>query len=109
MSAAFCIHPGDNVATLLAETTPGSVIIQGETSTEITTREAIPAAHKIAIANIPAGEPVIKYGWPIGRATRLIEIGEWVHLHNLASNYDERSGTLDLHTGSPTDSNDAYV
>ena len=83
--------------------------VLGAASSEIIAREAITAAHKIGIARIVAGELVIKYGWPIGRATRLIEIGEWVHLHNLASNYDQRSGTLELHTGSPTDTADAYV
>jgi len=109
MTTAFCIHRDDNVATLLADTAPGKVSVIGEINTELVVAEAIVAAHKIAIARIPAGAPVIKYGWPIGRATRTIEIGEWVHLHNLSSRYDERSGTLDLHTGSPTDTNDAYV
>ena len=109
MATAFCIHRDDNVATLLTDTGPGAVSVIGETMMELATRETIAAAHKIAMVRIPAGEPVIKYGWPIGRATRAIEIGEWVHLHNLASNYDERSGTLDLHTGSPTDTTDAYV
>ena len=109
MTAAFCIHRADNVATLIAATEPGVVTILGEASAQIVAREAIAAAHKIAIARIPAGELVIKYGWPIGSATRSIEIGDWVHLHNLASNYDERSGTLNLHTGSPTDTTDAYV
>jgi len=109
MSFAFCIHRADNVATLLTDTGPGAVSVIGEMTVEFVASEAISAAHKIALIKIPAGEPVIKYGCPIGRATRTIEIGEWVHLHNLASNYDERSGTLDLHTGSPTDITDAYV
>jgi hypothetical protein len=109
MTAAFCIHRADNVATLLAATGPGTVTIVGEASAVIAAREPIATAHKIAIAPIPEGGLVIKYGWPIGSATRPIAAGDWVHLHNLASNYDERSGTLDLHTGSPTDTTDAYV
>ena len=109
MLTAFCIHRNDNVATLLADASPGVVSVIGETTTEIMATEAIAAAHKVAIAKIPAGAAVIKYGWPIGRATQTIEIGEWVHLHNLASHYDERSGTLELHTGSPTDTTDAYA
>jgi hypothetical protein len=109
MTSAFCIHREDNVATLLADSCIGPVTVLGEASSEIFAREAIAATHKIAISKILAGGQVIKYGWPIGRATQPIEIGDWVHLHNLASNYDERSGTLDLHTGSPTDTTDAYV
>jgi len=109
MTTAFCIHRDDNVATLLGPAEPGAVTILGEASARIVAREAIAAAHKIAIAPIPLGGAVIKFGWTIGRATRPIEVGQWVHLHNLASNYDERSSTLDLHTGSPTDTTDAYV
>ena len=36
-------------------------------------------------------------------ATREIEAGRWVHLHNLASSFDERSSSLDVHTGAATD------
>jgi hypothetical protein len=109
MTAAFCIHRDDNVATLLTPAEPGPVTILGEAAGEMIAREPIAAAHKIALAAIPAGGAVIKYGWTIGRAIRPIEAGDWVHLHNLASNYDERSSTLDLHTGSPTDTTAAYV
>jgi hypothetical protein len=109
MSSAFRIHGADNVATLLSSTGPGVVTITGEASTQVVARESIAAGHKIALAPIPLDGAVTKYGWPIGRATRPIEAGEWVHLHNLASNYDERSSTLDPHTGLPTDTTDAYV
>ena len=36
-----------------------------------------------ALYPIKAGELVIKYGIPIGRATQDIEPGEWVHCHNV--------------------------
>ena len=42
--------------------------------------------HKYARRLIKAGEDVIKYGMPIGRATRDIAPGEHVHVHNLATN-----------------------
>ncbi len=109
MTQAFCIHRDDNVATLLSAAGPGAVAILGEVSARIVARESIAAMHKIALAPIPLGGAVIKYGCAIGRATRPIEVGEWIHLHNLASNYDARSSTLDLHTGRPTDTTDAYV
>jgi altronate hydrolase len=47
-------------------------------------REAVPAGHKIALAAIAAGEPVLRFGQPIGLAERAIAAGEHVHIHNLA-------------------------
>ena len=55
------------------------------------------------IQNIRAGEDVIKYGVRIARATKDIRAGEWVHLHNIRSVYDERSSHLDAMTGAPKD------
>ena len=48
--------------------------------------------HKYAVRPIAEGEDVIKYGMPIGHATRAIAVGEHVHSHNLATNL---SGTLE--------------
>jgi altronate hydrolase len=55
---------------------------RGET---ILAREAIPRGHKIALAAIAQGAPVIKYGLPIGVARCPIPAGAWVHSHNLES------------------------
>lgn len=49
----------------------------------------VPAGHKIATSRIEKGERVIKYGEPIGVATKTIEKGEWVHTHNVKSALDE--------------------
>jgi len=49
----------------------------------VTTLEEIPMGHKVALRDIEAGEPVVKYGFPIGEATRRIRAGEHVHTHNL--------------------------
>lgn len=49
----------------------------------------IPAGHKVALTAIARGEEVIKYGRRIGRASRDIEKGEWVHSHNLRTALDE--------------------
>lgn len=48
--------------------------------------------HKYARRVLRAGEDVVKYGMPIGHATRDIAVGEHVHVHNLATNL---GGTLD--------------
>ena len=68
------IHPTDTVAVALQEL-PG-----------------IPAGHKFALRDIAEGENVIKYGYPIGHAKRLIRKGELVDHNNIATNL---SGTLD--------------
>ncbi|MBR6744624.1 MAG: altronate dehydratase [Clostridia bacterium] len=49
----------------------------------------VPAGHKYALRPIAEGEAVVKYGEIIGRATRPITEGEWVHTHNLRSHLDE--------------------
>ncbi|MBQ8427300.1 MAG: altronate dehydratase [Clostridia bacterium] len=49
----------------------------------------IPAGHKFALNDIKMGEPIIKYGQIIGRATTNILKGEWVHTHNVKSHLDE--------------------
>ncbi len=51
----------------------------------------IPAGHKFALKDIKEGEYVVKYGEIIGRATRDIKKGEWVHTHNLKSHLDENA------------------
>ena len=41
--------------------------------------------HKYALRDIVKGEPVVKYGFPIGEAVCDIKAGEHVHTHNLKS------------------------
>lgn len=92
MSSArvILISARDNVATALEPLSPGQVIeVNGH---EITVREPIASGHKIAIVDIASGEPVMKYGSPIGTATSHIETGAHVHVHNVAS----RRGRGDL-------------
>ena len=48
-------------------------------------RETIASGHKMALTRIASGEPVVKYGSPIGTATVDIEAGAHVHVHNVAS------------------------
>ena len=109
MPRGFQIDPRDNVATLIDDVSGGAVEIIGVDRREIMAMENISRGHKIALADIAAGAAVVKFGVRIGHASRPIAGGAWVHLHNLASDLDERSGTLDLHSGAPTDTNSAYV
>jgi altronate dehydratase small subunit len=101
----FKVHVQDNVATLLDDVQAGvSVHVLGaDGGGELVSQSDTTIGHKLALRPIAAGEPVIKYGVVIGTASCDIAAGEWVHLHNLASNFDARSQTLDLHTGAATD------
>ena len=65
---------------------------------EVLAQEAIPKGHKIALAAIAAGMPIIKYGLPIGIAKSDIAAGAWVHSHNLESGLH---GTRSYEASSP--------
>jgi altronate dehydratase len=83
VNAAIAISSDDNVATALEALEPGRVLdVAGR---QITVGAAIPRGHKIALRSIRAGEPVIKYGSPIGTATADIAAGMHVHTHNVES------------------------
>ncbi len=59
------VHPRDNVAIVVS---PDG----------LTLREFIPQSHKAALADIAAGEPILRYGQIIGLAARDIPQGAWV-------------------------------
>ena len=54
---------------------------------DLVVRDEIPLGHKVALHPIGAGARVLKFGVPIGRATRDIAKGELVQTHNLTSDY----------------------
>ena len=107
----FQVHPKDNVATAVEDVSAGAsaVIVAAVAENRVPVIESIARGHKVALQDIPAGGAVIKFGARIGHATQPIARGAWVHLHNLASDLDERSATLDLHSGAPTDTTSAYA
>jgi altronate hydrolase len=77
MEAAFQIAPADNVAVALRP------LAAGENAAGVTVASDVAKGHKIAVRPIAAGEPVLKFGFPIGTATRDIAPGEHVHTHNV--------------------------
>ena len=78
--AVLLIDPRDDVAVALTRLAPGESVTQN-----VAAAGEIPAGHKVALRAIAAGEPVRKYGWPIGHATADIAAGDHVHSHNLAT------------------------
>jgi len=83
MKPLLVITGRDNVATALRRLEVGQALTVGDG--ELVPRQVIPSGHKMAIAEIAEGAAVIKYGAPIGIATREIHAGDHVHTHNLAS------------------------
>ena len=103
MVKCFQINPEDNTAVLLNDASAGDEVEIVGGAGRIVLQQDIEYGHKVALADIPAGDAVVKYSICIGHSSQLIRAGEWVHLHNCASNYDERSATLNHHTGAVTD------
>jgi galactarate dehydratase len=69
------VHPDDNVAIILNE----DGVRQGSTFDDgLEAGEDIPRAHKIALRDIAAGEPILRYGQPIGIARGALRRGSWV-------------------------------
>jgi SAF domain len=81
--AALVISDRDNVATALEPLAAGRRLELGEHV--VTLLENVPSGHKVALRAIGAGQPVMKYGSPIGLASADIAAGAHVHTHNLAS------------------------
>jgi len=79
------LSPGDNVVVLARSIPAGATVRIDGKAFQIT--RALGLGHKLAARAIGAGEKIIKYGAPIGSATRAIEPGEHVHLHNIRSDY----------------------
>ena len=98
---ALKVTDKDNVATIFANgiTDGTEVEIRDKkgNSEPVTVRGDVPYGHKIAIADIAAGQTIVKYGESIGVASREIAVGDYVHVHNL----DSMRGRGDLEQGSP--------
>jgi hypothetical protein len=87
---AIRLDPHDNVATALVPLAAGDQVDLGG---PVTLADPVPRGHKFALCPIGQGEPVLKYGQPIGRATAPIRPGQHVHVHNLVSQRAGSGGT----------------
>ncbi|MPM73470.1 Galactarate dehydratase (L-threo-forming) [bioreactor metagenome] len=84
---AIMITAGDSVATVVTDVVQGDEVMVKSDAGEfkVISHHTIPFGHKIALRNVEKGGPVIKYGESIGKATKNIEIGDYVHVHNVES------------------------
>ncbi|MBB4153381.1 altronate hydrolase [Sphingomonas jinjuensis] len=79
MADALTIDARDDVATMLDDAPAGATVA------DLTLAEPVARGHKLARRALAAGDPILKFGYPIGRATRAIQPGEHVHSHNCAT------------------------
>ena len=70
------VNERDNVAVVV---TDGGLPAGTKIESGIVLAEAIPEAHKVALAPLNEGEPIVRYGVTIGYANRPIRRGSWVH------------------------------
>ena len=86
MSAVILLHADDNVVVCRRTVAVGErITIEG--SEDIIARSNVEIGHKLARFALPRFSKVIKYGAPIGSMTETAEPGDWVHLHNMKSDY----------------------
>jgi hypothetical protein len=83
--AVMRLSPPDNVAVALRTLRPGETVTLDGAA--LTIPRSIAVGHKFAARAIAKGEVIVKYGCPIGTAIAEIGPGEYVHTHNVESNY----------------------
>jgi galactarate dehydratase len=80
------LKPSDNVAVACEPIDIGTYFLD----LNVRARATIPVGHKIAHKAIAGGNPVLKYGQPIGNATRDVAPGDHVHTGNLKTWISQR-------------------
>lgn len=87
---ALIVHPEDNVANLVGPGSKGQAVecrVEGGSETEVIELvDDLPSNHKLARRDVAEGEPILKYGLSIGKASQAIRRGQHVHAHNMESN-----------------------
>ena len=70
------MHPLDNVAIVANHggLAAGTLLASG-----LVLHDRVPQGHKVALADLATGAPVLRYGIPIGHALKAIPAGSWVH------------------------------
>ena len=84
-SRLLLLSPDDNVFVIRSPVAKGEEIAVSGRKVKVAGQVGL--GHKIARHAIGKGEKVVKYGAPIGSATRDIAPGDHVHLDNVKSDY----------------------
>ncbi|MBO1110574.1 galactarate dehydratase [Bordetella petrii] len=70
------VHDADNVAIIVND---GGLPAGAELPDGLVLREAIPQGHKVALADLAQGDPVVRYNVTVGYAARALPRGSWVN------------------------------
>jgi altronate hydrolase len=106
-NSVIVLHPSDSVGVARVLLASGQAV---ETmGARMTANATIPAGHKIAIAPIRSGEPVLRYGEVIGFASQDIAPGEHVHEHNLRFEELDHQVTFDTKPATPVESTRSFL
>ncbi len=86
----FLIHKrGDHVGVATSDIEEREKVVgiymDDDTAVEVTAKESVPLGHKIAVEECGPGGAVLEYGVQIGKAPEGLEVGDYVHTHNLKS------------------------
>ncbi|MBV6656366.1 MAG: altronate dehydratase [Devosiaceae bacterium] len=82
--AAIKIDPADNVVVALRHLGAAEPVGDGS----VKTAKKVPRGHKVSLAALAPGEPIIKFGEVIGYASEAIQPGDHVHLNNVTLSGD---------------------
>jgi hypothetical protein len=94
-SPVILLHADDNVVVCRRAVVKGEQIFV-DSGASFVARSNVEIGHKLARVALPRLTKVIKYGAAIGSMTEAAEPGDWVHLHNMKSDY------ISAHTRSVT-------
>ena len=86
---AMIIHKSDHVATCIAAVKKGETVelmFNGKKTKKLKAKRKIPFAHKICVKAMKKGDQCLKYGLSIGSASKAIQVGDYIHVHNIESN-----------------------
>ena len=79
------LNSKDNVGVALADLQPGTELDLKTKGRALSVKlvEPIRYQHKFSVDHIDPGSKIVKFGEVIGKATRAIEPGQHVHMHNM--------------------------
>lgn len=91
----FLVHrEGDQVGVAVRDVPAGrgrAVYMDSDREVALEVGEPIPLGHKVALADIAAGQDLIEYGVRVAVAREAIARGRLVHVHNVRSARWQRS------------------
>jgi altronate dehydratase small subunit len=87
----------DNVGNAIEDISKGDQVVYSldGANQQFTAVDDIAFGFKVAVKDIPAQDPIVKYGQTTGIASRAIAAGECVHIHNV----EGKRGRGDLQGG----------